>query len=206
MPLNSFDDKSRRVWMIFGHVSSSVGHVTLVAITGATILVPCHVAKSLQLIWRLGHLQISSMGAWIFKWVAVTRLDSLRPSDAYMHHWFRWWLVAWLVPRRYLNQCWNIGNRNPRNKLQWNFNRNSCIFIHKNPFENVVWKMQPFCRPQYVKDGTPWLCLHINSVHVELKIKKFLIDSVPQHWYAFSVSEKTIWVMSSLSLKEGLKI
>ena len=27
------------------------------------------------------------------------------------------------------------------NKLQWNFNQNSCIFIHGNAFKNVVWKM-----------------------------------------------------------------
>ena len=32
-----------------------------------------------------------------------------------------------------------------RNKLRWNFNRSPCIFIHKNPFENVVWKWWPFC-------------------------------------------------------------
>ena len=31
---------------------------------------------------------------------------------------------------------WTLGN-----KLQWNLNRNSCIFIQENAFENVVWKM-----------------------------------------------------------------
>ena len=35
------------------------------------------------------------------------------PSDTYMrhktnHHWFRWWLVAWTVLSRYLNQCTGI--------------------------------------------------------------------------------------------------
>ena len=29
------------------------------------------------------------------------------------HPWFRKWLVAWLAPSHYLNQCWNIVN--------WNF-------------------------------------------------------------------------------------
>ena len=57
------------------------------------------------------------------------------------HHWFREWLVAWLVPSHYLNQWWNIVNRTLRNKLQWNFNKNSYIFIEENAFENVVWKM-----------------------------------------------------------------
>ena len=45
------------------------------------------------------------------------------------------------APSHYLNQCWNIVNWTPRNKLCWNFNWNSYIFIQENPFENVVWKM-----------------------------------------------------------------
>ena len=49
-------------------------------------------------------------------------------------------------------QCWDIANWTPRNKLQWNFYRNSYIFIHENPFENVVWKMASILSwPQCVK-------------------------------------------------------
>ena len=47
-------------------------------------------------------------------------------------------LVAWSAPSHYLNQCWNIVNWTLKNKLQWNFNRNSCLFIQENAFENVV--------------------------------------------------------------------
>ena len=47
-------------------------------------------------------------------------------------------------PLDYLNQCWDI-NCILRNKLQWNFNRNSCIFVQQNPCQNVVWKWRPFC-------------------------------------------------------------
>ena len=55
-------------------------------------------------------------------------------------------------PSHYLNQCWNIVNWTPRNKLQWNVNRNSNIFIQENPFENGVWKMAAILsRPQCVK-------------------------------------------------------
>ena len=82
-------------------------------------------------------------------------VNSLRPSDAYMrqqtnHHWFRPWLAAWKEPSHYLNQCQNIVNLTLRNKLQWNFNRYSNIFIQENPFQNVIWKMaailsQPQC-------------------------------------------------------------
>ena len=47
------------------------------------------------------------------------------------------WLVAWSAPSHCLNQCWNIINC----KLQWNFYRNSNIFIQENALENVVWEM-----------------------------------------------------------------
>ena len=53
-------------------------------------------------------------------------INSLRPSDAYMRQC------------HYQNQCWNIVNKTLRNKLQWNFNRNSNIFIQENAFESVV--------------------------------------------------------------------
>ena len=41
----------------------------------------------------------------------------------------------------YLNQCWNIVNWTLRNNFQWNFNRNSNIFIQEIAFENVDSKM-----------------------------------------------------------------
>ena len=73
----------------------------------------------------------------------VIRIKSLRPNDAYIrlqtnHHWFRQWPVAFPTPSHYLNQCWNIGNWTLRNKLQWNTNQNSCIFIQENAYENVM--------------------------------------------------------------------
>ena len=95
--------------------------------------------------------------------------NSLRPSDAYMrqwinHHWFRWWLVAWSTPSHYLNQCWNIVNWIIKNKLQWNSNRNSKIFIQENAFESVVCeRVAIFSRPQCVKLDLfhwPYLTIH----------------------------------------------
>ena len=44
---------------------------------------------------------------------------------------------AWSAPRHYLNQRWNIVNWTLRNKLQWNFNLTSNIFIHSR---NCIWK------------------------------------------------------------------
>ena len=58
-------------------------------------------------------------------------------------------LAPGTAPSHYLNQCSNIVNWTLRNKLQWNLNQNSCVFIHENAFENVVWKMAAILsRPQ----------------------------------------------------------
>ena len=38
----------------------------------------------------------------------------------------------------FLNQCWLIVIWTLRNKLQWNLNQNTKLFIHENAFENVV--------------------------------------------------------------------
>ena len=42
-------------------------------------------------------------------------VNLLRPSDTdtryestAIHHWFRWWLVAWSAPSHYLYQCWKL--------------------------------------------------------------------------------------------------
>ena len=55
--------------------------------------------------------------------------------------WFRQWLVAYTAPSHCLNQLCNIVNWILVNSIPWNINRNTKRFIHKNIFENVVWKM-----------------------------------------------------------------
>ena len=55
------------------------------------------------------------------------------------------WRVAWPAPSQYLNQCWNILNWTLRNKLRWNFNSNSYIFIQENVSELSPGKLPPFC-------------------------------------------------------------
>ena len=78
-------------------------------------------------------------------------INSSRQGEAYMrqqtkHRCFRQWLVAWLAPSHYLNQCWDVANWTLRNKLWWNLSRNSNIFIQENAsFENIVWKMAAIC-------------------------------------------------------------
>ena len=85
----------------------------------------------------------------------VCTINSLRSSDAYLC----WWpkpsldlIMGWSAPNHYQNQCWNIVNWTPRNKLQWKFNRNSYIFNQENALENVVCKMAAILSgPQCVK-------------------------------------------------------
>ena len=68
------------------------------------------------------------------------------------HHWFRQWLVAWSALSPYLNQYWNIVNLTLRNKIHWNINVYSYIFISENAFECVVCEMSAILsRPQCVK-------------------------------------------------------
>ena len=70
------------------------------------------------------------------------------------------------APSHYLNQCWNIVNWTLWNKFQWNFNRNSKIFIHENEIESVVCEMAAILsRPQCVRHvhkclSTPLLIRH----------------------------------------------
>ena len=53
-------------------------------------------------------------------------------------HWFRWWRVAYSAPSHYLSQCWVFVSLTVRNKLQWNFDQNTKLFIHENASENTV--------------------------------------------------------------------
>ena len=89
--------------------------------------------------------------SWRIHWVRVTHIYICVIKRR--HHWFRWWLVAWPVPRHYLNQWWNIVNWTLGNKFQWNFHQNTTIFIHV--FENVVCGMVSILyRPQYIKPSS----------------------------------------------------
>ena len=60
--------------------------------------------------------------------------------------------VAWSAAFHYLNQYWIIVNWTLRNKLPWNLNRNSNIFIQENAFVSVVCETAAILsRPQCIK-------------------------------------------------------
>ena len=70
------------------------------------------------------------------------------------HLWFRKWrFPALSVLRHYLYKIliyWKIVNWTPRNKFQWNFNRNYNIFIQENAFGNVCDTAAILPRPQCI--------------------------------------------------------
>ena len=47
-------------------------------------------------------------------------------------------LSPWPAPSHDLNQCWNIVNWTPENKVQWNLNQNLYICIQKNCRQEIV--------------------------------------------------------------------
>ena len=103
-----------------------------------------------------------------------------------------------MAPSHYLNQCWKIVNRTPKNKLQWNLNRNSYIFIQWDAFKNVVCKMVSISsRPQWVKVPPNHMImpLHGNTFH----IMGFLFgESTSYQWIALTkprASSTRLWCL-----------
>ena len=123
----------------------------------------------------------------------------------------------WSAPSHYLNQCWNSVNWNLKNKLQWNFIRNSYIFIRENPFENVVWKKASILsRPQcvniwnvncaqataFIFDSRTDVLVKV-SMFLRQKISRPEVNSNPQPsdscrmFWPFALSEEYKLIMSS---------
>ena len=77
-------------------------------------------------------------------------------------------LFSWTAPSHYLNQCWDIIDWILRNKLQWNFNQNSYIFIQENAFKLSSGKCRPFCLGLNVLNGAwIWSSLRLQMSHQE---------------------------------------
>ena len=90
----------------------------------------------------------------------IPKFKSWRPNGAYInelsHHCFRYQLHACSATSYYLNQCWFIVNWTFRNRLHWNFNQNSNIFICNTVFANVVGKKAAILsQPQCINSSPP---------------------------------------------------
>ena len=92
---------------------------------------------------------INRLQLFLFLTVCVITLSVLTHFPLVPHicvselsqQWCRKWLVTWSAPSHYLNHCWIIVDWALKNKIQWNSNQNTKLFIHENAFENVVCEM-----------------------------------------------------------------
>ena len=66
------------------------------------------------------------------------------------------------MPSHYLNQCWIIVNWAPGNKLQWNLNKNSNIFIKENAFEIVLCETATILSQPQCVNVSHWLPTYYN--------------------------------------------
>ena len=116
---------------------------------------------SWKCIWkcRLKWQPFCPRGGWV-KSAPLTHL-SVVPHicvNELDQHFFRQWLVAWSVPSHYLDQCWLLVNWSLRNKLQWNSNPNTELFIQEKAFKNVVCEMAAILsRGRWVNDDVSLL-------------------------------------------------
>ena len=96
------------------------------------------------------------------------------------------------MPSHFLDQCWNTFDWTPGNKLQWNFNQNSYIFIQGNTLENIVCKMALiFSHPQCIK-WLRWGYKLISRIYI-LRIYWHVNASTP-HWWLINIgSEVVTW-------------
>ena len=65
-----------------------------------------------------------------------------------------------------MDQGWFIANQTPQNKLQWNQNQNTNVFLRVNAFENVVWKasatlFRPLCVNGIATPPSPYITVII---------------------------------------------
>ena len=96
------------------------------------------------------------------------------------------------APSHYLNQCWNIVNWTPRNKFQWNVNRNSYIFFQENPLENGVWKMVSILsRPQCVKKKISTVKDRKNGLHQDKNRIQYTIIYLYIVFIQFTIEKNT---------------
>ena len=95
--------------------------------------------------WNLhwnSYIFIQRKCIWKCHFVSASMCENLAPImySELRHHWCKERLVACLTPSHYLNHCRFIVTWTLRNKLHWNFNQNSTIFLKENDLNNdIIW-------------------------------------------------------------------
>ena len=96
------------------------------------------------------------------------------------------WTPTWTAPSHSLNQCWVIVSWTLRNKFQWNFRRNSYIFIQENAFQKCHLRngghfvSAPMCYKCLPSGLYIYMCVHIP--YTSSVIGCIYNGSVIQYW------------------------
>ena len=105
------------------------------------------------------------------------------------HLWFRQWLVAWLAPSHYLNQCWNIVNWTLGNKLHWKFFKLYTFSFKKMHLKMPSGKWLPFCLSlNELILPRQYTCIWLTMASVFMVFTSFqesILLSAPEGWRQF---------------------
>ena len=98
-----------------------------------------------------------------------------------------------MAPNHYLNQCWNILNWTLRNKLQWNDNRNTNIFIEKKIHLNSL--LPIWCRAIiWTNANLLWITPQVTNFKqilfefLKFSLKTMHLKMLPAKWHPFCSS------------------
>ena len=117
--------------------------------------------------------------------VILKNKDSLTHQDRVTHmrqynnhHWSRYLLVAWPAPSHYLNQCWNIVNWTPRNKI---FPRPQC----GNALHSV------YVLSSLPADVKGWRCTRWRGMNHITGYKQVFVLKIAYGWYTWYMPNRT---------------
>ena len=78
-------------------------------------------------------------------------------------------VFAYSAPSHYLSHCWYIVNWTLGNKLQWNSDQNTKLFIHKNESENII------CEIAAILSRGRWVWKQIILAHNSIIASNFYV-------------------------------
>ena len=115
------------------------------------------------------------MKQWKSYWAIILSHPCIHKLPA-GHHWFRWWLVACLVPIHYLNQCWFIFNGEQTSvKMESKYDN----FHSRNDFVNVVCKMAAILsESQYVDATRSSVVITYHGINVIRQYRRYIYGLV----------------------------
>ena len=117
-------------------ISNVIGNIWFVA---------HHLPPRLEVLWDIiyliSHKHVLFVHRCLTYWHRVTHIC----IDYLGDHWFRWWLVAWSVPSRYVNQCCKFVNSMK--------SQSKCIYLHSREY---IWRSRQEFGGHFVSASLCW--------------------------------------------------